>query len=142
MRTLNALLITLMTALSLYISYDTWKHDSYSPPQEIRKKQAPDFSQREYRGAGLTPDYEPMVASECGSGFECYVPSGQRLGTRTLVLLAWPSPGSPIRVYLPKTGVVLRATGRTALWYNGTLWREVTYRNCIGWVNDYYIRKY
>jgi hypothetical protein len=141
MKQFNAALMTLMTFLSLYITYDMWR---MSRPQSAKttetSRPAPSAN------AGLVPESQrkpPEVKKKRESfpkGNTSWVPDPSRLVAPHLLLHECPDPLCPVLLAIPNQRIVLRATGRVAFSSDDSLWREIVIGGCTGWVYSDFIR--
>jgi hypothetical protein len=128
--------VTMMTALSLFISWDTWVRTFPSSPHKAAVQAAAPAEPASYAPATNAATAQESVANGCRrTRYGCYVLSG----TDELWLREKPNEyGRPL-MKIPSHGAVLRGTGRPFVSPEGWTWLPVRLGNDVGWVSASYV---
>lgn len=151
MKQFNGFIMTLMTAMSLYISVDLWRQtptavsaNPVTTKQESTANTKEKDKSEEAQDAHITivnPKVEERPPRERGCESGCYVPNWALLAGAYLTLNREPDRRAQLIKYVPDI-TVLHASGRRSVASDGTEWLEVSFSGWKGWVDAHYTRKY
>lgn len=151
MRPLNEFIMTLMAAISLYISVDLWRqtptpvsaNPSTTKQESSANTKEKDKSEKaqDAQVYSVNPETEEPPPRESGCESGCYVPHWALLAGAYLTLHREPDRRAQLIKYVPDI-TVLHASGRRSVASDGTEWLEVSFSGWKGWVDAHYTRKY